>query len=388
MTIKPILGVIQNIHDGFGPGIFRFLFKEMDWDLTLVGGIDHAIFKHHVVNLSQGTSCLFSPFWTTHRSSSPLGCNTKKLLKNYEKAGLNGYLCVISKAMDWPLKIQGRLLTETEINRIRILLRDNPSWNRSRLSGELCRLWNWQRPDGQLKDMACRELLRKLESRNLITLPPRQLPGPGRLPTIEPVEVDRGSVSCTFSGIKPVKVVNARSSVEYEKTFNYLVKEYHYLSYSRPVGQNMKYLILGQNERFLGCLLFGSAAWKVTPRDRWIGWTPDIRERNLGLICNNTRFLILPWIKVPHLASHSLGACLRRLPRDWKHRYGTDIALAETFVDTTRYAGTCYKAANWSKVGQTKGRSRQDSKRKIKVPIKDILVYPLRRDFRKTLLAQ
>lgn len=290
--------------------------------------------------------------------------------------------------MDWPLKIQGRLLTETEVNRIRMLLRDNPLWNRTRLSRELCRLWNWQRPDGQLKDMACRELLRKLEFRNLIKLPPRQSDGSSRLPIIASVEVDRRLVSCTFSDVKPVKVVDARSSVKYEKAFNYLVKEYHYLSYGRPVGQNMKYLILGPDDRFLGCLLFGAAAWKAADRDRWIGWTPDIRERNLGLICNNTRFLILPWIKVPHLASYALGACLRRLSLDWKHRYGTDIALVETFVDTTRFIGTCYKAANWQKIGQTKGRSRQDSKRKIKVPIKDIWVYPLRRGYRNTLLLE
>lgn len=289
--------------------------------------------------------------------------------------------------MDWPLKIQGRFLTKTELNQIRILLLDNHSWNRSRLSRELCGLWNWQRPDGQLKDMACRELLRKLEIRGLIKLPPRQCPGPGRLPIIETVKVDRQSVSCAFSDIEPVKVIDARSSVKYEKAFNYLVKEYHYLSYGRPVGQNMKYLILGKDDRFLGCLLFGAAAWKAADRDRWIGWAAEIRERNLGLICNNTRFLILPWIKIPHLASYALGACLRRLSSDWKHRYGSEIALAETFVDTTRYVGTCYKAANWHRVGQTKGRSRQDSKGKIKVPIKDIWVYPLRHRFRSTLLA-
>lgn len=290
--------------------------------------------------------------------------------------------------MDWPLKIQGRLLAEAEVNRIRTLLLDNPKWNRTRLSRELCRLWNWQRPDGQLKDMACRELLVKLEKRSLIKLPPRQSSVAGRLPTIEPIEVDRQLVSCTFSDVKPVYVVDARSSVKYEKAFNYLVKEYHYLSFGRPVGQNMKYLILGSDERFLGCLLFGAAAWKSADRDQWISWTPDIRERNLGLICNNTRFLILPWIKIPHLASYALGACLRRLSSDWKNRYGTDIALVETFVDTTRFAGTCYKAANWQKIGCTKGRSRQDRQRKIKVPIKDIWVYPLQRGFRNTLLAE
>ena len=188
--------------------------------------------------------------------------------------------------MDWPLKIQGRYVTEAELDETRMLLGNHPLWNRSRLSRELCSRWKWRRPDGQIKDMACRELLRKLEHHNLIKLPPRQRPGPGRLPTVESVKVDRSLISCLLADIKPVKVVNARDCAEYEKAFNYLVKECHYLSYGRPVGQNMKYLILGHdNERFLGCLLFGAAAWKIDDRDRWIGWSADVRERNLGLIC-------------------------------------------------------------------------------------------------------
>jgi hypothetical protein len=289
--------------------------------------------------------------------------------------------------MDWPIKIQGRFVTEAEVEEVRMLLASYPLWNRSRLSCELCIRWNWRRLDGQIKDMACRELLRKLEFRNLIKLPPRLRPGPGRLPKIDPVTVDQGLISCLLSDIMPVKIVNARDYAEYEKAFNHLMKHYHYLSYGRPVGQNMKYLIIGRDERFLGCLLFGAAAWKMEDRDRWIGWPSDVRERNLGLICNNTRFLIFDWVKVPHLASYALGACLRRLPCDWKRRYGTDIAIVETFVDTTRYLGTCYKAANWLKIGRTKGRSRQDRNNKLKVPIKDLFVYPLRRDFRKLLLA-
>ncbi|MCP4285518.1 MAG: DUF4338 domain-containing protein, partial [Gammaproteobacteria bacterium] len=172
--------------------------------------------------------------------------------------------------MDWPLKMQGRFVTEAEINEVRMLLQKHPSWNRSRLSRELCGRWEWRRPDGQIKDMACRELLRKLESRTLIKLPPRQRPGPGRLPAIEPIEVDQRPISCRISDIKPVKIVNASNCADYEKIFNYLVKQYHYLSYGRPVGQNMKYMILGRNERFLGCLLFGAAAWKTEARDRWI----------------------------------------------------------------------------------------------------------------------
>ena len=287
--------------------------------------------------------------------------------------------------MDWPLKIQGRFITKAEVNEIRMLLHTYPSWNRSRLSRELCGRWNWRRPDGQIKDMACRELLRKLESRTLITLPPRQRFSPRRLPGIESIKIDQSPVSCLLSDIQPVDIVNVRHCAEHEKAFNYLLKEYHYLSFARPIGQNMKYLILGRDGRFLGCLLFGAAAWKTQARDQWIGWLAAERERNLGLICNNTRFLILDWIKVPHLASHVLGACLRRLSGDWKRRYGTDIALVETFVDTTRYAGTCYKAANWLKVGQTKGRSRQDGDRKLKVSVKDIFVYPLSDDFRGLL---
>ena len=290
--------------------------------------------------------------------------------------------------MAWPLKIQGRFVTEAEVSEIRLLLSNHPEWNRSRLSRELCGRWNWQRPDGQIKDMACRELLRKLESRALIKLPPRQRYSPPvRPPEIQAIKVDQSPVSCRLSAIQPVRVINVRDCPDYEKSFNHLVKEYHYLSYGRPVGQNMKYMVLGGNDRLLGCLLFGAAAWKTQARDQWIGWSTDERERNLGLICNNTRFLIMDWIKVPHLASHTLGSCLRRLSQDWAQYYGTDIAMVETFVDTTRYAGTCYKAANWLKLGQTKGRSRQDRDRHLKVAIKDVFAYPLRRDFRKLLLA-
>lgn len=289
--------------------------------------------------------------------------------------------------MNWPLKIQGRLLTEIEVNEIRILLGGNPSWNRSRLSRELCELWSWRRPDGQLKDMACRELLRKLEFRSLIKLPPRQRPGPGRPPIIEPIKIDKSPIFCELSELQPIRIIDGRSSNDFEKTFNYLVKEYHYLSYGRPVGQNMKYLILGADDRVLGCLLFGAAAWKSAERDQWIGWSPEIREQNLGLICNNTRFLLLPWVTVFNLASYALGSVLRRLSEDWKYRYGSQIALVETFVDTTRYIGTCYKAANWQKIGQTKGRGRQDRWSKLKVPIKDIWVFPLKHNFRDMLFS-
>jgi len=290
--------------------------------------------------------------------------------------------------MNWPLKIQGRLLTEATVQQIKDLRTKHHDWNRSRLSRELCKLWEWRRPDGQIKDMACRELLHKLELRFLITLPPRQCPGPGRGPVIKPVKVDKSPICCKLSELKPVKIVDVRDSVKFENTFNYLLKEFHYLSYSRPVGQNMKYLVLGSDSHILGCLLFGAAAWKTQARDQWIGWPSDVREQNLGLICNNTRFLILPWVNVFNLASYVLGTVLRRLPADWECRYGQGVYLVETFVDTTRYIGTCYKAANWQKIGQTKGRSRQDRYSKLKVPVKDIWVFPLQKNFRDALSSK
>jgi len=290
--------------------------------------------------------------------------------------------------MNWPLKIQGRLITEEDVDKIRMLLLNNPLWNRSRLSRELCKIWEWQRPDGQIKDIACRELLRKLEFRSLIQLPPRQRYGPNQITAnIEPLEIDQSLLSCSLSEITPVKIINVSQCPKYEKAFNSLMKEYHYLSYGRPVGQNMKYLVIGKNERFLGGLLFGAAAWKIEARDQWIGWSVEKREKNLSLICNNTRFLILDWIRIAHLASHVLGACLRRLSSDWKRRYGTDITLVETFVDTTRYKGTCYKASNFIQIGQTKGRGRQDRDRTVKISVKDIFLYPLEHNAMKKLLS-
>lgn len=266
------------------------------------------------------------------------------------------------------------------------MIKNHPSWNRSRISRELCLQWEWNRPDGQMKDMACRELLRKLESRALIKLPPRQSKPPCKRPVIEAVDVDQSPHACKLSQIAPIHILNIREHPTHEPAFKHLMNTYHYLGYSRPVGQNMRYVILGSQGQYLGCLLFGAAAWKIKDRDQWIGWSPDVRERNIGLICNNTRFLILDWIRIPHLASHVLGRCLRRLSQDWIRYYGTEIALVETFVDTSRYAGTCYKAANWLHVGQSKGRTRQDRDWTIGVPIKDILVYPLQRDFRNFLL--
>jgi hypothetical protein len=201
------------------------------------------------------------------------------------------------------------------------------------------------------------------------------------------MEVDNRVINCSLSAVQPVGLVNARSCSEDERLFNYLLKTYHYLSFSRPVGQNMKYLIRSADGVVPGCLLFGAAAWKCEDRDRFIGWGATNREANVNLLTNNTRFLILPWVHIKCLASHVLSQVVRRLSVDWLERYGSEVTLVETFVDTSRYLGTCYQAANWRYVGQTKGRTRQDRHTRIRVPVKAIYLYPLRRNFRDRLCS-
>ncbi len=287
--------------------------------------------------------------------------------------------------MDWPLTVQGRVLHESDVEEIQTLLRDQPDWGRSRLSVRLCERWNWRRPGGQLKDIACREFLRKLEDRGLLTLPPRRRSGSQTPPVIADVKVDRSVIDVSLLMVQPIELVDARNSKEDEELFNYLLKAHHYLGFSRPVGQNMKYLVRGANGDALGCVLFGAAAWKCQDRDRFIGWDALTREANVNRLTNNTRFLILPWVRIKCLASHILSKVIRRLSVDWLKRYGCEVLLVETFVDTSRYAGTCYQAANWHYVGSTKGRTRQDRYTRIRVPIKDIYVYPLQRSFRNGL---
>ncbi len=287
--------------------------------------------------------------------------------------------------MSWPLTIQGRVLLEKDVAEIRRLLREHPDWNRSYLSRHLCRIWNWQRPDGQWKDIACRELLCKLEGRGLITLPPPRNKGRGGVTLIPDVVIDQSAVRGDLKTVQPVQVVDARNNRDDECLFNCLLKSEHYLGFSQSVGQNMKYLVRSVDGAPLACLLFGAAAWKVEDRDRFIGWDADTRERHLIALTNNTRFLICPWVGVKLLASHVLAKVLRRLGDDWEQRYGHRVVLLETFVDQSRFRGTCYKAANFLRVGQTKGRSRQDRYSRLRVPIKDIYVYPLCCHFRRHL---
>ena len=280
---------------------------------------------------------------------------------------------------------EGREITKDNIELIRRLIEANPSRNRTWLSKELCLLWDWRADNGQIKDMACRTLLLKLEQRGHITLPRRRSPGRGsRKVSIPYVPHNTAPIACALSDLEPVDI-----QLVYDtgllRLFQCLLSAYHYLGFGSTVGENMKYMVFDRGHNPLACLLFGSAAWKCAPRDDFIGWDAEIRKSNLKFLTNNMRFLILPWVQVPHLASHILGRVARRISGDWLEKYGHPLYLLETFVERQRFRGVCYQAANWMYVGQTKGRSRNDRYTTLKVPIKDSYLYPLTKRFREVL---
>jgi len=279
--------------------------------------------------------------------------------------------------MDETTTVQGREITQDDIELVRRLIEANPSRNRTRLSKELCLLWNWRTANGRIKDMACRTLLLKLEQRGHITLPGRQSPGRGcRKVPIPYVPHNTASIACALSALKPVHV-QLVEDIGLQDLFQCLLSRYHYLGFRSTVGENMKYVVFDREHNPVACLLFGSAAWKCAPRDDFIGWDANTRKANLKFLTNNMRFLILPWVRVPHLASHTLGRVARRISSDWIEKYGHPIYLLETFVERDCFRGVCYQAANWIYVGQTKGRSRNDRYTTLKVPVKDIYLYPL-----------
>jgi hypothetical protein len=288
------------------------------------------------------------------------------------------------KLMGETTRVQGREITEDDIELVRRLITANPSWNRTQLSKELCLLWNWRAAKGQLKDMACRTLLSKLEQRGYITLPAQQTAGRGcRKVSIPYVPHKTVPIACSLSDLEPVTIQLVEDAGLLER-FQCLLARYHYLGFRCTVGENIKYLVFDREQNSLACVLFGSAAWKCAPRDEFIGWDAETRRANLHLVTNNMRFLILPWVRVPHLASHILGRVARRISSDWMEKYGHPIYLLETFVERDCFRGICYQAANWIYIGQTKGRSRNGHP-DLKVPIKDIYLYPLTKRFRDLL---
>ena len=282
--------------------------------------------------------------------------------------------------------IQGRTLSAEYLGLIRALLAEHPSWNRTRLSKHLCVEWDWRNAKGRLKDMACRTLLLKLHRAGHIVLPPPRKSANNQLRhrSVGQVSHRTAIIECTIQHCMPVRVDVAQGG-QARALFETLLSKYHYRGYRGIVGENMSYLVSDGQGQPLACVLFGSAAWNVAARDRFIGWTEAARRRGLHLITNNMRFLILPWVRVPHLASHVLSRVARRVSRDWVDKYGHPIHLLETFVERARFRGVCYRAANWIHVGTTTGRTRNDPDHSIRVGLKDVYLYPLTKRFREAL---
>jgi len=290
------------------------------------------------------------------------------------------------QTMEKATVIQGRETTTGDIELVRKLITDNPDWNRTRLSKELCRLWNWRNQAGRLKDMACRSFLLKLEKQGHINLPKARNPSGAAKKKIFFVEHNTTPVETILKELLPVTVRPAEK--DERDLYHFLLDRYHYLGYNLTVGQNIKYMAFDRTGRPLSCLLFGSAAWKCADRDSFIGWSHRAREKNINLVTNNMRFLILPWVKVPYLASHILSQVARRINKDWLLKYGHPVYLLETFVEQERFPGTCYRAANWIYAGQTTGRSRNDRYSTLKVPLKAVYLYPLGKKFREVLSSE
>jgi len=285
------------------------------------------------------------------------------------------------------ISYRGRLVSQDEIRFLRELIAEHPQASRWRLSKHLCEAWGWRYANGSLRDVYARGFMLALHRGGHIELParkkaPRKHPAKRRRPSTD-ILLDRQPIRGTLSELGALSFRQVRRCVE-EPLFDGLLETYHYLGYSQPVGKHLKYLIYA-GDRPVACLAWSSAPWHMGPRDRFIGWTPAVRRKNLHLLAYNTRFLILPWVQVRHLASHILGRMARQLSADWEALYGHRIYYLETFVDRERYAGTCYRAANWRCLGQTTGRGIKDKVHKVTLSIKDVLGYPLRRDFRRRL---
>lgn len=283
---------------------------------------------------------------------------------------------------------QGRPVGASELVWLRGWVEDHRQLSRHQLALELCRQWRWETASGRLKNFAARSFLMKLEQRGFLSLPPvretmRRRSWQKTCNIGSPLDSD--PMTAALSECLPLTIFLCSPRSLEESVFRSHLAAHHYLRFGKTVGENLQYLVRDRQGRDLACLLFGSAAWKVEARDQWIGWNDVQRRKGLAALTNNTRFLILPWIHVPHLASHILSKILRRLSSDWQEKYGHPIHLVETFVERDRFRGTCYKAANWIGVGPTKGRSRQDRDQTLKVPVKDVYLYPLHPRFREAL---
>ncbi|HZD09862.1 MAG TPA: DUF4338 domain-containing protein [Candidatus Binatia bacterium] len=284
---------------------------------------------------------------------------------------------------------RGRPITDADVALIRQLIADHPTLSRSALSHKLCEAWNWVQPNGQPRDMICRGLMLALHRNGLIELPPpRQINrnplAQRRAPRL--VDIDQTPLHGTLRSLDPLRFEQVRRTAR-EPLFNSLIQQHHYLGYTQPVGEHLKYLVYSQ-DRVVAAFAWSSAAHGLKCRDRFLGWSRQTRMKNRHLLGYNTRFLVPPWIRVPHLASHVLGRMVRRLSADWQELYNHPIYFLETFVDPSRHPGSCYRAANWIILGQTDGRGHRCPTSQPNRPVKLVLGYPLVKRFRELLGAE
>ncbi|HEY3352043.1 MAG TPA: Druantia anti-phage system protein DruA [Polyangia bacterium] len=283
------------------------------------------------------------------------------------------------------LAYRGRQVTEAEAAFIRTLIAAQPQASRRALSLAVCAAWDWVQPNGRPRDMVCRGLLLALHRAGHIALPPARWDSLAAWRRHRPaaVAVDATLLRGRLAELGALTFRQVRRSAD-ERLFNSLIATHHYLGYTQPVGEHLKYLVYA-GERPVACFAWSSAPRHLAPRDRYLGWAPAVRRRNVRLVAYNSRFLILPWVEVPHLASHLLGRMARLLPAEWARVYGHPVHFAETFTDPTRFRGTCYRAANWMWLGQTTGRGKADLTHQANRPLKDVWGYPLVPDFRARL---
>jgi hypothetical protein len=284
------------------------------------------------------------------------------------------------------IRYRGKVYGEQDVEDIRELIDQNPGQSRYFLSKELCRLRNWTQANGTYRDMVCRGLLLLLDREGWITLPPkkRELPWLSRARTAPPQAVDVTPVAGPLSPLVPLDLIMVRRTPA-ERLYQSLIHQYHYLGYTQPVGEHLEYIAFS-DDRPIACLGFCSAPRHIGVRDRHLAWKREERIANLPKIAVNTRFLILPWVRVPHLASHLLGRMARRISRDWERIYHHPIVWLETFVDPARgFRGTCYKAAGWTYLGLTTGRGKNDQTGRPNRSRKYVFGYPVAKDFRKAL---
>lgn len=278
------------------------------------------------------------------------------------------------------MKFSGVEVSESELALVCQLVTDYPGLSIHELSLTICELLDWKRPNGRLKSHECRLWLQTLSECGILSLPTVRNCGP-RQPRQMGTSQTQVSQPCEVSGLagslEPLRVHLVEAGGEASRRFRECLQSYHYLSYRVPVGASLRYMVYSAAGAELACLQWSSPAWKMAPRDAWIGWNAQQRQRNLQYVVNNSRFLILPWVHVKCLASKILSLCARQLSRDWELRYGYRPLLLETLVETGRFAGTSYRAANWIRVGQTQGRGRMDRDRTAVGTRKDIYLYPL-----------